>query len=80
MTDFIAKALVLLGAVPTWGAAAVGLLVTFQLEVIPLLPDAWALQVAAWTASAIAILSAVVGVVSRVTPAKPADQGLLPPG
>lgn len=80
LTGLWDKVKVLLGAVPTYGAAAVGVLVALQSEVIPLLPENLALRAAAWVGTAAGIIGAVVAVVSRVKPAPAAERGLLPPG
>jgi hypothetical protein len=79
LTEFYAKALVLLTAVPTYGAVAVAVLTTVQLEVVPLLPADYGLQVGGRIATAVAIITALVKVVARVKPAAPAERGLLPP-
>lgn len=79
MGKLIDKALVLLGAVPLYGAAAVGLLTAFQTQIVPLLPGPTGVQVAAWIVSAIAQIQAVASTVSRVTPVLgETDKGLLP--
>lgn len=72
---------VLLGAVPTWGAAITAVLTVVAVEVVPLLPGPWAVRVAGWIATLIAAITAIVRVVSRVTPTPPGTEGLvLPPG
>lgn len=62
------KVKVVLMAVPTWGAAVVGLLTWVSVDLVPLLPGPWAVRAAAWAAAAVAAVQAVVSVVSRVTP------------
>lgn len=79
MNDFWKKAGVVLKALPTRAAAVVALLTTVSLEVVPVLPVTWQLKVGAWVASAIGGITAVVAVISRVTPILwPEDKGLLP--
>jgi hypothetical protein len=73
-----AKVKVVLGAAPFWGAAAVGLLTSVQLEVVPLLPGPWQVRAGAAIATALAIVGAIVRTVARVTPVPPAQRGLLP--
>jgi len=79
MSTLLAKAKVLLAAVPTWGAAAIAVLTVVADQIVPMLPGPMAIRVAGYVATAIAALSAVVAVVSRVTPAPVDKRGLLPP-
>jgi hypothetical protein len=73
------KALVLLTAVPTWGAAIIGVLAAIELQVVPLLPGDWQVRAASYIAGALAAIATIVKTVARVTPVKAAERGLLPP-
>jgi hypothetical protein len=80
MRDFIAKARVVLTAVPTYGAAVIAVLTVIAVQVVPVLPIAVGVKVAAYVAAALGIVQTVVSVVSRVTPILfPEDKGLLKP-
>ncbi len=76
MDKFFAKVKVVLTAVPTWGAVAVGFLTFVSTQVVPNLPADQGQRVAGWVASAVAAVASVVAVVRRVTPS--GDVGLLP--
>jgi hypothetical protein len=79
MRNLLRKLKVLLKAAPTYGAIAVALLTVVSTSVVPVLPVAIGIKVAAWIAAALGIVQAVVSVVSRVTPILfPEDKGLLP--
>jgi len=78
MASFGDKVKVVLGAVPTWGAIAVGVLTAVAAELVPALPGPVAVKAAAYIAAALAAISAVVKTVSRVTPVLfPEDVGLV---
>lgn len=74
------KLKVLIGAIPTWGAAVQGVFVAFAAGIVPLLPLDVGVKVGAAVAAAIAWIAGVVKVVSSVTPVAPSERGLLPPG
>lgn len=79
MSSFVDKVKVVLTAVPTYGAAAVGVLTVVAAEAVPALPGPVAAKAAAYVASAVAAVTAVVKTVSKVTPVLfPEDEGLLP--
>lgn len=79
MSKFLEKVKVVLKAVPTYGAAVVAALTFVSTTVVPRLPGGWAVQVGAWAAAALGVVTTVVAVVSRVTPVLfPEDKGLLP--
>jgi hypothetical protein len=75
----IEKLKALLQALPAWGAAAQSVLTIVAVEVVPLLPENVAVRVAAVVAVAAGWVATAVAVVSRVTPVRPSQQGLLPP-
>jgi hypothetical protein len=78
MASFGDKVKVVLGSVPFWGAAAVGVLTAVAAELVPVLPGPVAVKVGAYIASALAAISAVVKTVARVTPVLfPEDVGLV---
>lgn len=79
LSDLLARASVLLGAVPAWGAAVQSVLTAVATSVVPLLPPDVGLRVAAWTAVALGWVVTVVKVVSSVTPVPARERGLLPP-
>tara|TARA_R110000772_G_scaffold36981_8_gene88108 strand:+ start:201 stop:431 length:231 start_codon:yes stop_codon:yes gene_type:complete len=69
---------VFLTSAPTYlGLAAVVIGILLD-ELLPLLPDHLAAQVAGVAASILAILAAVGMVIRRVTPVLPEDRGILP--
>lgn len=76
----IEKLKVLAGAVPAWGAAVQAVLVAFAVKVVPLLPVALGVKVAAAIGAVAASVRVLVAVVSSVTPVPDQAQGLvLPP-
>lgn len=73
-----AKVRVLLSAVPTYGAAAQTVITAVSAAVVPVLPVHVGVKVAAYLAAAAASVTAVVKVVSRVTPVvDEAEKGLI---
>ena len=70
------KLRVLLGAIPTWGAAVQGVLVAFAAGIVPLLPVDVGVKVGAAVAAAIAWIAGMARVVSSVTPVPSAVRGL----
>jgi hypothetical protein len=80
LADVPAKAKVLLGAWPAWAAAATATLGAFGDELVPLLPDHWAVQIGGAVAVVLAAIGVVSAAVARVTPILyPEQKGLLPP-
>ncbi len=71
-----ATVLVLLRAAPTWGAAAVAVLTTVSVEVVPLLPGPWAVRAGAWVAVALAAVRTVLSMIERLTPVPPDLRGI----
>lgn len=72
---------VVLKALPTHLAIATALLTAVGTELVPLLPEVWAVRVAAVIALGLGVVAAVTKVVSSVTPVPEVAEGvLLPPG
>lgn len=78
MSDIIAKAKVVLTALPTYLALATLVLTVAADELVPLLPDNVAAQVAGYIVVALGIIAAVVRTISRLTPVPESQRGLLP--
>jgi predicted polyphosphate/ATP-dependent NAD kinase len=68
MSQFLEKVVVVLKAVPTWGAAATSALTGVSAAVVPVLPVSVGVKVAAVFAAALGAVAAVVKTVARVTP------------
>ena len=68
MSEFLDKVVVVLKAVPTWGAAATSALTGVSAAVVPALPVDVGVKVAAIFAAAVGFVAALVKTVSRVTP------------
>ena len=68
MSNFLEKVKVVLGAVPTWGAAVASALTAVSAAVVPQLPVDVGVKVAAVFAAALGVVAAVVKTVARVTP------------
>jgi hypothetical protein len=70
MTDTLARlfgwARTVLGSLPAILAYLVALFTVLAVEVVPLLPDPWALRLGGWLATALATVAAVQSIVSRV--------------
>lgn len=79
MNDFLVRVRVLLGALPTYLAAATAVLTVVAVEVVPLLPEDLGLQVAGWVAAVLGVIGSVVLVVQRLTPYVGEPQLLPPP-
>lgn len=77
MSQFFEKVKVVLGAVPTWGAAATSAITGVSSAVVPVLPVHWGVKVAAVAAGAVGFVAAVVKTVARVTPIVDAAPSLL---
>lgn len=75
----LAEFKVLLAALPAKLAAVQALLVAVAAGVVPLLPVNVAVKAAAWIATALACLAAIIRVVSSVTPVPKSAQGLSVP-
>lgn len=75
----IDKVAVVLKSVPAMGAAVIAVLTTIATVLIPTLPTGWQAQAAAYVATGIAAITAVVQMVVRLTPAPKAEQGIFPP-
>lgn len=79
MKDLWPKTLVVLRAAPTYLAVVTLVVTVLADELIPLLPEAIGAQIAGYAVAVLAIVAAIVRVISRVTPVEPAARGLLPP-
>lgn len=79
MNQLPEKIRVVLTALPTYLALATLVLTVIADEIIPLLPDNVAVQIAGYIAVALAWIAAIVRTISRLTPAPVEDRGLLPP-
>lgn len=79
MKKFLARARVVLRSAPTWlvFAALVAQVVTE--EVSKVVPAGAVAQVVAIGGHVVSWLGAAVAIIRRVTPALPADRGILPP-
>jgi hypothetical protein len=78
LAEVPAKLKVLLGAWPTWAAIVTATLGAFGDEIVPLLPDHWAVQIGGFVATVLAGVAAVSAAVARVTPILfPEQKGLL---
>lgn len=79
MTDFLARARVLLTAAVTWLQVISAAVLIGSEEIgkaIPEIDDAFA----AWALRIAAVAGAVIATIRRVTPVLPAERGLLPAG
>lgn len=80
MRDLIARARVLLTALPTWLAAAVAVLTVVQEDIQSLLDELEGVPAgASWLVYAGVVVPAVVATIRRLQPAEPAERGLLAP-
>jgi len=74
-----AKARVIVASWPARAAAAVAVLTTLSVEVVPLLPGGWATKAAGYIAAALGAVAWVSAAVARLTPILfPAQKGVLP--
>lgn len=73
------KIKVVLTALPSYLAVATAVLTVVAAELVPLLPENIAAQVAGYIAVALAWIAAIVRTISKLTPATPGTEGLLPP-
>lgn len=73
-----AKARVLVGAWPSWAAAASATLAIVGAELVPLLPGGWQARAAGYIATALGAIAFISAAVARVTPIVfPTQKGLL---
>ena len=79
-TKFVEGAKVVLKAAPLWISAALAFVTLVVTDVVPLLPDAWQGNVLSVTGTVIAVLTAALTIVRRVTPVEPDQRGILPQG
>lgn len=75
-----AKARVVVASWPARAAAGTAVLTVISIEVVPLLPGPWAVQVGGWITTMLGAIAVVSAAVARLTPILfPEDKGILPP-
>jgi hypothetical protein len=78
VADLITRARVVLTAAVTWLVAASAVVTIFAEEITEVLPDDWQGPFARTVVVVLAVLTAAVNIIRRVTPVLPAQRGLLP--
>lgn len=79
MNKLLARTKIIFLSAPARGAMIIATLTGLSAALVPALTSEWAVRVTAWTATAVAGITVVVGVVARVTPILfPEEKGVLP--
>ena len=78
MSDFLTRVKVVLGNVSTWLIGASAVVAIFAEEIVAFLPDEWDGSVTQAAVVIVAVLTAAVNIIRRVTPVIDSQRGLLP--